>query len=226
VAVLGGLAAAQVIVEEGIRTDSVDVFAQRESGKSPALAMVASALVPGLGQEYLGKRGRAISYYAFEAALWFSVIYCGKTADKLVGDAKNLAWKYAAQYPQQFGGSGADESFWSNVGRYMDTEEYNRILELNRQAEIEKYKYLSDNLQWRWPTDSLRVEYNDIRSDASKYRVAISFLLAAVVVNHVVSFIDARVSTMSRGIRGSSLGLRVEPIVNGNAAGLLLRKEF
>ncbi|MBD3343842.1 MAG: hypothetical protein GF401_02120 [Chitinivibrionales bacterium] len=190
---------AQVTIDEEVETDSIDIFAYKEPDKKPGTAMFASILLPGLGHQYLGKPRRAIAYFTAEAFFIFGLAYSESYSRKLFFDSEVYAWQYAG-VP---GGTGADDFFWQNVGKFMDSDEYNRILELNRTDDIGSLKYVGDNLQWRWPNDSLREEYNELRSRATRYHVTSNFFLVGMLLNRVVAFIDARVSTKYKGIRSS-----------------------
>lgn len=201
VAVPATVAVAQVEVEEEVVTDSVDVFAYEEPEKSGAPAMLASLALPGLGHQYLEKPNRALTYFTFEAIFIYGLAYSARYSRRLMKDSR----AYAGTYADVQGGGGADTYFWQNVGRFMDSREYNRVLELNRTEDIEDRKYVGDNLQWRWANDSLREEYNEIRGRATGFQVASNFFIAAMVLNRVVAFIDARASSRPRAIRSTSL---------------------
>lgn len=213
----------QITVQEEVQTDSVDVFGARETGKSPGVAMAASILLPGLGHHYLNQPKKAFGFFALEASMWFGYIYSGRYSRHLVDDAKVLAYQEA----DAMGGAGADDYYWQNVGLYMGIDEYNSVLELNRTENIEQEKFLKKNLYWNWSSDSLRQEYQDLRLRATRFRVASSFVLAAMVINRVVAFIDTRVATKYRGIRGERLSsLRVHPYRSGEASGMMLHADF
>lgn len=190
---------AQVIIEEEIVTDSIDIFAYKEPDKKPGVAMFMSLLLPGLGHQYLDKPQRAVVYLASEALFIFGLIYSESYSRKLFNDAEVYAWQYAGAR----GGNGANDFYWQNVGKFMDSEEYNRVLELNRLEDIDEMKYVDDNLQWRWPNDSLMEEYNEIRANATRFHVASNFFWIGMILNRVVAFIDTRVATKYKGIRTS-----------------------
>ena len=219
VAGLLSTAHSQVVVEETVRTDSVDVFsAGRQTGKSPGLAMAASVAVPGLGQQYLGNRNRAMVYFVAEAALWCGLVYCESSSRKLFRDSEVFAGQWAGVQ----GGRGADDHYWSMVGKFLDTKDYNAALELNREDDLSGKEFSRDNLQWRWTTDSLRNVYNNIRSDATRFHVATSFMVAGLVLNRAIAFIDARVSTKYRGVRGTHAAVTIGP----RQASLSLVRQF
>ncbi|MBD3322562.1 MAG: hypothetical protein GF350_15785 [Chitinivibrionales bacterium] len=216
-----GISWGQIIIEEDVVTDSIDVFAYKEPDKKPGVAMAASLLFPGLGHQYLGQQQRAIVYFTAEALFIFGLIYSESYSRKLFGDAEVFAWQYAGVQ----GENGADDFFWQNVGKFMDADEFNRVLELNRTEDIASLKYVSDNLQWRWPNDSLREEYNALRATATRFHVASNFFWIGMILNRVVAFIDARVSTKYKGIRSS---FNIKPSKNPAYArySLSIKKEF
>ncbi|MBD3420798.1 MAG: hypothetical protein GF398_11830 [Chitinivibrionales bacterium] len=216
-------AGAQIVIEEDVETDSIDVFAYEESGKSAGLAMAASLLLPGLGHHYLGQNRKALSYLAFESGFFFSLIYCEQFSRRLFADSKAYAWKYA----NAGSGSGADDFYWQNVGNFLSSNDFNSGIELGRTEDPEKWKYMKDNLQWRWINDSLQQEYTDIRARATRYHVASSFFIAAMVLNRVVAFIDARAATRSKGITGAaSLRLRPYHSIAARESGLVLYAQY
>lgn len=196
--------AAQVVVEEEVVTDSVNVFAPvTRSDKSPTLAMVSTVLVPGLGHQYLEKPGRALTYYTLEALCVFGLVYGRTYAKKYAHDARSYAWVYG----DVKAGGGADELFWQNVGSYMDSEEYNRTLELNRTPED---KYSPTEQSWRWPDEAYMEHYQQLQETATRWELLGTAFLAGMVLNRVVSFVDVRLASKYRGVRGQAR-LRVHP---------------
>lgn len=207
---------AQITVEEEVITDSVDVFATPEqSGKSPQLAMLGSILIPGLGQQYLGKQQRALAYFTAEALFLAGAIFCEQYSQRHFRDARS----YARTYAWAEGGAGADEAYWRNLTQYMDAEGYNHVQELNRTPE---HKYVERHLQWQWIDESFMERYSRIWENATRFHVASSFLIGAMVLNRVISFVDARTATRYRGVQGSA-ALRVYPEVASDLSSVGLR---
>ncbi|MBD3317966.1 MAG: hypothetical protein GF344_19450 [Chitinivibrionales bacterium] len=212
---------AQVVVEEEVITDTVDVFSPVEqTGKSPALAMVATVLVPGLGHQYLGKSHRALTYFSLEALCVFGLVYGRTYADKYGRDARSYAWAHANVKAQ----SGADDHFWRNVGHFMDSEEYNRIMELNRTPDD---KYLETELWWRWADEADMEHYQTLRETSTRWELVGTSFVAGMVLNRIISFIDVRLTSKYRGVR-SSARLKAYPHYSAltNAAGLQIRGSF
>jgi hypothetical protein len=213
------LAWAQIVTEEVITTDSVDLFAAPDStGTSAGWAMVQTLLVPGLGHQYLGKPRRALTYLGAEALFVFGAILCERYSDRLTEDSRRFAWTYAGAQ----GGTGADERYWRQVGLYLDADEYNRVQELNRTPED---KYVAPNLQWAWPDESYMDDYVGRRDNATSLHVVSTFLIAAMVLNRVVSFIDVRVTTLRRS-RDRATTLRPHVSDGLRRVGLLLQHRF
>jgi hypothetical protein len=190
-------AQAQVVVEQGVSTDTVDLFAKSAAPKkSPVLAMCASVLLPGLGHQYLGDNAKALIYYSAEALFIFGGIACDHYSKTIFNSAKAYAWEHA----QAQGGPGADDNFWNNVGRYDESDGYNQNMSRGYNKEMEliyrtqEKDYLAPNLQWHWDDPANRKTYSGIMERSMSWQVASSFCIGAMVLNRLVSFIDARVT--------------------------------
>ncbi len=197
---------AQIVTDDAVTTDSVDLFAEppaEQKQKSAAFAMVQSLVMPGLGQQYLGIRQRAALYFATEALFVFGAILAESYSRRMFEDARTVAWINAGAR----GGPGADEQYWRDVGLYLDSRGYNDIQELNRTPE---HKYVEQHLQWAWVDDEYREEYLDKRKDATNFHVASTLFAGAMILNRVVSFVDARIATLRRR-RTTVSSLRLQP---------------
>jgi hypothetical protein len=190
-------AQAQVVVEEGVTTDTVDLFAKSAAKqKSGVLAMCASILLPGLGHQYLGDNSKALIYYSAEALFIFGGIACDHYSKTVFNSAKAYAWEHA----QAQGGEGADDQFWQNVGLYDESDGYNQSISRGYNKEMElifrtqEKDYLAPDLQWHWDDPANRKTYSGILQKSMSYSVASSFFIGAMVLNRLVAFIDARVT--------------------------------
>jgi hypothetical protein len=231
---------AQVVVEEGVSTDTVDLFSKSVAPqKSGILAMCASVALPGLGHQYLGDNTKALAYYSTEALFIFGAILCDHYSRRTFENAKAFAWFHAGAT-----GEGADDQFWQNVGRYSDSKGYNdemdRIYRNGDEVEGEPGKlvigpsridneksYLTPELQWRWddiPGDPVnRKEYGRIMDQSMTFRVVSSFFIGAMVLNRLVSFIDARVTAKQMETKSlSSINFVPRYDFQTRAAGLAL----
>lgn len=213
----------QIVVEPDVVTDSIDVFAgSAEPTRSRATATFISLLIPGLGHQYLGDSRRALAYFSAEALFVAGLVFSERQSRRLFTSSRAYAWSYA-------GAACADKTdyYWQNVGRFMDSDEYNRIMELNRTPED---KYAEETQQWRWIDEVYKDDYNDLRESATRFHVASSFFIAAMVLDRAIAFIDIRRRTRYKGIQGSasSLELDIHPRVSLHTgkAGLAVTGQF
>jgi hypothetical protein len=223
-------ARAQVHVEEEVSTDSVDIFAGNSSPeKSSAIAMTANLLLPGLGHYYIGNDRAAAGFFMAEALFIFGAFACNQYSQ----DIDHSARAYAYTYANVQGGAGADDFFWENVGRFMDSDGlnqsralgYNQIQDLNRAGDASHY--YAPNLQWRWADESYRTQYNNFVKKSMQYKVASNFFIGAMILNRVLSFVDVRVASRHQG-KGLLSSLRFYPQYSTSNAscGLLCVSQF
>jgi hypothetical protein len=208
-------AVGQVIVEENVTTDTVDLFAATKSGapqKSGIVAMGASLLLPGLGQQYLGQKGRALAYFSAEALFIFGAVFCTNNSAQVFNNAKAFAWEHA----NVTGGAGADDQFWKNVRYYDESDGLNQSIArgYNKEQELinrnQEKDYLASNLQWRWDDPSNRKTYGTFLDRSQAYQVAASFFIGAMVLDRLVSFVDARFAAQHQ-VTSSRSALLISP---------------
>ena len=225
-----GASLAQVRVEEEVTSDSVDIFAKSKAPeKSPAVGMLANLLLPGLGHYWMGDQKTALGYLTAEALFIFGAFATNQHSNELGNSAHSFAFAYANVQ----GGEGANDFFWENVGKTMDSDGlnqsralgYNQIMDLNRASDNDKY--LAPNLQWRWIDESYRKQYNDLMKKSLRYKVASNFFLGAMLLNRIVSFVDVRVASRHEG-HGlfSSLSFYPQYSAQTGASGLVCTSEF
>jgi hypothetical protein len=226
------IASAQVVVEESIKTDSIDIFASAQT-KAPSITvpLVATAIMPGLGHQMLKKEKRAIAFLSADALLIFGMIFCEITSQATLDNAKAFAYAYAGAQ----GGAGADKQYWSNVSKYMDSNGLDALSAgFNQTQEISRTyteKYSADNLQWRWLDEDRRKDFGKQLFNSTQFHVAATFCLSALIANRVISLIDLRVNTRQRAITGhvsAAPALRLQPMYDAgrNEPGLKLCAAF
>jgi hypothetical protein len=220
----------QVVVEENVTTDTIDLFAKSTAPqKSGILAMAASIVLPGLGQQYLGQKDRALAYFSAEALFIFGAVFCTHYSQQIFNNAKAFAWEHA----NVAGGAGADNNFWQNLRYYDESDGLNQSISLgyNEQQELiyrnQDYNYLTPNLQWRWDDPSNRTTYGTFLDKSQAYQVAASFFIGAMVLDRLVSFVDARFSALHQATAPRS-ALLISPSYNpqNGSSGIRLSAEF
>lgn len=160
-------------------------FAENNSGekKNPALAILYSALLPGMGELYAGDYSFGQYLTMAEAAFWGT--YLGM---KYYGNWKRDNYK---EYAKSFGGvnlNGKDDDYFASIGEYSNIDRYNDDKALNRSFD-EMY---SDNTDyWKWQTESDRKTYRNMWLSSQHAFNNTRFVVGAMLLNRLVSIINA-----------------------------------
>ncbi len=147
-------------------------------------AAVLSAVLPGLGEQYLGHKTKAKYFFATEAIAWVGYFsfhtYAGWKHDDAI--------QYAAQHADA-NLQGRDDAFLDLVGFYTDIEQYNT---LGRVSDPER-PYLADTPEnhWRWQDEASQVAFRDLKNRSREAYRRSNFMLGVAVINRIVSVIDA-----------------------------------
>jgi hypothetical protein len=195
-----------------ITTDSIDLFSvSRVPENSAKTALAATLVLPGSGHHRLGRNRSALGYISVDAASIFAFFVCTHYADKLAQDAAGYAWIHSGAQGEI---KDADDYYWKLVGNFMDVNEYNEVMDLNRTPED---RITNEALVWRWDDESSKKHFNDMRTHSRGYRIASSFFLGALVLNRVVAFIELRTFSRSSSIKRGKLGsLHLNPSFAGS----------
>jgi hypothetical protein len=151
--------------------------------KSVILAVAASLFVPGMGEIYVGSLGSGKYHLIAEGGLWMTYTGFRIHSTWLRNDARTYASQHAgADFNNK------DDQYSVNIGNFNSTDEYNQTKLRNREYDL---LYLGEQSNWQWDSDVNRLRFKDlrIRSDAAKNNS--KFVIAAVVVNHLISAFSA-----------------------------------
>jgi hypothetical protein len=158
-----------------------------------------SLLIPGWAQYRAGNNGRAFLFASAEVAIW-SVFAASKWQQSSREDtyrsfARNFAGVHGTDY---------DDDYWSAVGKYLDSDEFNESVRRENRAAAEEQAIngepvtigindgtVSSNDAWMWTSVSRRVEYRELRSDAQAASDRADAMIFFAVINRVVAFIEA-----------------------------------
>jgi hypothetical protein len=209
-------ASCQVVVEESVTTDTVDLFTKGAvPQKSGIIAMCASLVLPGLGQQYLGQKGRALAYFSADALFIFGAVYCNRNATQIFNSAKAYAWDHA----NVAGGGNVGDKFWQNVRYYDESDGLNQSISrgYNKEQELiyrgQDHDYLAPNLQWRWDDPANRTTYGTFLDRSQAYQVAASFFIGAMVLERLISLVDARFAAQHQASSPHS-SVHISPLFN------------
>lgn len=153
----------------------------KESKISPA---VKSLLLPGWGEKALDNPKRSTFFFLSEVSLWLSV--AGTFVASEAEERKYTA--YAADHAG-VDVNGKSHDFWVDIGNYSDRDTYNE--EHLRFRENDDLYSLDAEWDWSWDDAGSRSKFEGMRLRGDRLAKATSFLLGGVVLNHVISAIDA-----------------------------------
>lgn len=217
----------QIVVEEDIKTtDTINIFEsaeeESEKKKSARLAMFMNILIPGLGHQYIGDKRRAFIYFSTEAALIFGMVMCEGYSKKIFSNSRAYAFQFAGVKSSR----DPDDEYWRIIGNdfFQSYDQYNSAVENNREFDL---KYVEPGERWQWEADFYQERYRKLRQDAMNFHVVSSFFLGAALLNHVVSFIDVRI-TSKRKSKYSNSRIYLQPYytVADKKLGLSVKRNF
>ncbi|MGA9115257.1 MAG: hypothetical protein WB626_00610 [Bacteroidota bacterium] len=174
----------------GLRDTGPIPQAAPEGGrKSPALAAVYSLLVPGMGELYADGFSSGRYFLAAEGGLWLTYATFEIYGNALRDDARSFARSRAGVDP-----AGKSDQFYVDVGNFMNVREFNEKQLRDREPE-RLYDPLTSS--WQWDTEASRAQYREQRVRSETMFNNRKFVVAAVVINHVASAINAARSAVS-----------------------------
>jgi hypothetical protein len=153
------------------------------SKKSVLLAIVASLVLPGMGELYAGSFESGKYNLLAEGGLWLTYSGFRMHADWLQQDAQKFANQHAgAQFDNK------DDQYSVNIGNFNTTDEYNQTKLRNRDYTL---VYTAAQYQWQWDSDANRMQFKDLRIRSGEIKNNSKFIIAAVVINHLFSAFSA-----------------------------------
>ncbi len=171
-------------MKNNIQIDDVVVKQEYNNRKkNRGLAIIYSALLPGMGELYADGYSSGKYFTIADALLWGGLI--GVTAY-----ANNQEDSYRA-FAETYGGvmlSGKDDKYFADIGLYIDIYEYNHLKDLERSfTEI----YNEDTHYWKWSNHAQRTEYRDMWKSSETADNTTRFIVGALILNRVASVINA-----------------------------------
>jgi TM2 domain-containing membrane protein YozV len=169
----------------GMSIPDLDVSSVPESKKSVLLAVVASLLVPGLGELYAGSFETGKYYLIAEGGLWLTYGGFRMHSNWLLQDAQTFASQHAdANF------SNKDDQYSVNIGNFNTTTEYNDAKNRNREYDL-IYQPARPEYKWDWDTDANRLRFKNMRIHSGEVKNNAKFVIGAIVVNHLLSAFSA-----------------------------------
>ncbi len=162
-----------------------------------------SIIMPGWGESSLGEKKRARIFYYSEIFLWTS--YLSSIVFNFHQEKKYISF---ASYHAGVKTHAKDHQYWVDIGNYESIEHYNN--EHLRFREPENTYTQGSNYDWYWDSNKNRKKFENMRIHADKISLTGSFIIGGIVLNHIVSSIDALYLVRSNKINRISF----QPIIN------------
>jgi len=156
----------------------------QEKPKKNLNPVLQSALLPGWGQKSLNYSDRSRVFTYVESGLVLSIIGSTTYANILKKNYIAYAVAHAA-----VSSSGKGHEYWVDIGNFATIEDYND--EHLRNREMDDIYEVSPQWGWVWDTDSHRDFFEQKRILSDQMKQVASFGVGAMILNHMVSAIDA-----------------------------------
>lgn len=175
----------QINFDEGLKINRTNVLGFNQSEKSKTLAFFLSLVLPGAGEFYVNRFDVGKYFVAAEGGLWLTLWgfdYYGKfQRDNYINYAKTSG---------NVNPDGKDARYWAIIGNYLNIQDYNNEKLLNREFNLlydENYYY------WNWNSNQERKKYRNLWLSSESAFNNKQFPVALIVINHIVSAINAAI---------------------------------
>jgi len=181
------------------------------TGKSVALAVAMSLVLPGMGEWYAGNFEAGRYFLAADGSIWLTFAAFRLRGDWLRSDARSFGSQHAG-----IDFSGKDDQFLVNVGNYNSVEDYNQARLRERQFD---QLYRSPRDSWRWSTEEDRLRFRAMRISSDRMYENAKFAVGALVINRLISAFSAGRAAVRANRAGTYQGAwRVGAAVQGHDA--------
>jgi hypothetical protein len=154
-----------------------------QNKKNPALAILYSLLLPGMGELYAESYSTGKYFTIAEGVLWG--VYIGMNT---YGEWQKDRYK---SYASSRGGvniNGKDEDYFAVIGEYISIDEYNDTKALEREFDA---MYDSEKYFWKWQSNEERKSYRSMWVSSEQTFNDMRFVVGALILNRIASAINA-----------------------------------
>jgi hypothetical protein len=179
--------------------------------------VIKSILLPGWGQKALGRKKRARVYNYFESGLILTIVGSSTFSNITIKNYIAFASEHAA-----ISSSEKNHKYWVDIGNYDSITDYND--EHLRNREMDDLYPDDKKWSWDWDTDANRKAFEKKRISSDQLKLAATFGIGALMVNHIVSAID--VLYLKRVIADGKLSIKAYQDFEIGSLGYALTLEF
>lgn len=152
--------------------------------KSPGLAILFSALLPGMGELYAGTFSTSGKYFTMAEGS-FLITYVGMTS---YSRWQKDNYKSFAATNANLTGSNLSDDFYADISNYSNIKQFNDEKMLYGQT---SQRYDPAVYNWSWATETQRKEYRTMWVASQQANNNLRFVIGAMLLNRLVSIIDA-----------------------------------
>lgn len=181
-------------------------YQPEQSIQSTGPVFLKSMLLPGWGQLSSGANTRARTFFIAEGLLWSAFASFQIYSHLKQNDLENYAVQKAGVNE-----TGKIKSFYTDVSNYTDIFEHNE--EMRRFRRYDDAYPIDENHFWQWSSEEERQQFDKLRLSSSQAHRNSTLVLGAILVNHVISGIDA-IFVARRQNRKISSHLKVTPTLD------------
>ena len=179
--------------------------------------VIKSILLPGWGQKALGRKKRARVYNYFESGLILTIVGSSTFSNITIKNYIAFASEHAA-----ISSSEKNHKYWVDIGNYDSITDYND--EHLRNREMDDLYPDDKKWSWDWDSDANRKAFEKKRISSDQLKLAATFGIGALMVNHIVSAID--VLYLKRVIADGKLSIKAYQDFEIRSLGYALTLEF
>lgn len=167
---------------------------------------IKSALVPGWGERAMKNNTRARFFSNIEISLWTICVGTYTYAYHSKNEYESYAAKYAGVNVK-----GKNHKYWVDIGNYIDIEEHNaEHLRWRNFDEI-----YTEKSQWEWESLDRMENFENRRIKSDILFKSGGYVIGAIVLNHILSSIDALYLLRINKIEQISFKPMTSPNMNG-----------
>jgi hypothetical protein len=186
-------------------------------------AFFRSLLIPGAGEQYLGKHTLAKTFFFTEISLWISYFAFREYGKWQRDDALAFAATHSGAKID-----GKPSQFFIDMGNYQDIYQYNDAKQ--RMYQFEKV-YNEEDYYWSWDLDASRRKFDNIRLSGDQALNRSVFVLGGIFANHLFSAIHSvwqthRFNKKLEQATGAEIGFKIRNDIENLGFSLTLSKRF